>query len=106
MKTKKAKSIGDSFHQGWAAKSKKQSEFYRTILNDLAEDVEVRGRLTRDNLIQVCGYLSAECDRMNECYQDLNRTITDICLTAMQNQIGPRMDGKRQRDWLENGAGS
>jgi len=64
---KKLKSISEHFRIGWISEDPKQHEFYRTVLNDLAEDIEIRSRVTQRKLAETLGYLQqCESKRIQE----------------------------------------
>ena len=52
--------LAAAYHRGWTQKNKKRGEFYLTILNDLAENIEIKGRLTLPNLCEVLGWMAQE----------------------------------------------
>jgi hypothetical protein len=67
--------LGAAYHRGYMQKDKERGEFYLTILNDLAEDIIIPERITRENLCEVLGWMGREhshmVDHLNEIHGDL-----------------------------------
>jgi hypothetical protein len=76
------------YEKGWRAFGRKEkvlTEFYDTIINDIAEDIEIRGRLTKKNLIEVIGYLSARNNVQNDTFVEFK---TKLILLLMRELTG------------------
>jgi hypothetical protein len=90
-KHKITKSLGSAYHAGWVQTNKDRVEFYLTILNDLAEDIEIPGRLTRANLVEVLGWLSKEQSNqvahMSDIHGKLMLLAADSLVSAMKEGL-------------------
>jgi len=92
----KKPSVGDSYSKGWNETNPKKIEEYLTILNDLAENIEVKGRLTKANLIEVLGYLQRQNDDLVICYQNFTNDILLRSMTTLTDELG-KMAAERQK---------
>jgi hypothetical protein len=61
--------------RGWKCTDKERRELYDTIINDLAEGIEIPNRLTRSNLIETIGYLMGLQSDLNNRFQHLRDEI-------------------------------
>lgn len=69
--------------KGYNERDPRRLEFYATIENDLAEGIEIKGRLTRENLIEVIGHLRAvDQQRINE-YNWLEMELLGLVTKSM-----------------------
>jgi hypothetical protein len=87
----KSLSLGSAYHAGRMEGDRDRVEFYLTILNDLAEDIEISGRLTRANLAEVLGWMSREQGRMNDHMCGINNKLlvlaADSLISAMKDGL-------------------
>lgn len=70
MKNKRIR-VGELYHNGWNLRDSKRKEFFATILNDLAEDICITKRLSRENLIELAGYLQKQNHELNNLLQSV-----------------------------------
>lgn len=66
--------LADAYARGWEC-NKAQQEFYATILNDLAEGIEVRARLTRINLAGCLGHMRRQNNDAIECIAEMRSKL-------------------------------
>jgi hypothetical protein len=90
-KQKKLISLGHAYHAGWSQTDKDRGEFYLTILNDLAEGIDIPDRHTRANLAEVLGWMSREQSHMNEhmcsIHDDMVLLATGALISAMKKGL-------------------
>jgi hypothetical protein len=83
--------LGAAYHRGYMQKDKERGEFYLTILNDLAEDIIIPERITRENLCEVLGWMAREqshmSDHMTECHDELILLATKTLISRMEKGL-------------------
>lgn len=91
--------IAAAYHRGWNQTDKDRGEFYLTIMNDLAEDIEIKGRLTRENLAEALGWAMRERehlnDHMNEIHGKLLMTATESLASSMERGLFKKVNRAR-----------
>ena len=79
--------LAAAYHRGWTQKNKKRGEFYLTILNDLAENIEIKGRLTLPNLCEVLGWMAQEQHLMTQHMCKVHDKMIKIAMESMISQM-------------------
>lgn len=87
---KKKEAVIDLLHRGYNQKDKKAIEFYDTVLNDLAEDIDIRGRLTKANLIEVIGYLERELQNSIDRLSSLRLELIGLATKSLSKECKAR----------------
>jgi hypothetical protein len=86
--------LAAAYHRGWTQKNKKRGEFYLTILNDLAENIEIKGRLTLPNLCEVLGWMAQEQHLMSQHMCKVHDKMIKIAMESMISQMEEGLFGK------------
>lgn len=86
------------YRKGIMATDKGSIEFYATVLNDLAEGIDMAHRVTAENLAEVVGHLNMEHTRMHARLSALRLSLQTAMLhdAVMENSPLPGQESQRR----------